>query len=78
MVAEIPALKFKFDVHALPAFGRDLTHGFAVGKSLLNRFDQVAEFFREHPKEKYDPLLVDRFMPQPSEASRIAIGAAIF
>src|SRR5713101_8661804 len=36
VVAEIPALKFKFDVHPLPSLRSDLTHGFAVWKSLLN------------------------------------------
>jgi len=33
-VTEIPALKFKFDMHALPSFGSDLPHGLAVGKPI--------------------------------------------
>ncbi len=78
VVAEIPALKFKLDAHALPSFGSYLPHGLAVGKSSLNRLDHVAEFFGEHPKEKYDALLVDWFLAQPAEAGGIAIGSAIF
>jgi len=77
VVAEIPALKFKFDMHTLPSFGSDLPHGLAVGEPRLNRLDQVAEFFGEHPKEKYDTRLVDRFMPQPAEVGGIAINSAI-
>jgi hypothetical protein len=65
VVAEIPALKFKLDAHALPSFGSYLPQGLAVREPRLNRFDQVAEFFGEHPKEKYDALLVDGFMAQP-------------
>src|SRR5260370_12363370 len=78
VVAEISALKFKLDMHTLPSFGSYLPHGLAVGKPRLNRLDHVAEFFGEHPKEKYDALLVDRFMPQPAEVGGIAIGSAIF
>ena len=78
VVTEIPALKFKFDVHALPTFRTDLPLCFAVGKPRLNRLDHEAEFFGEHAKEKYDALLVDRFMPQPAEVGGIAIGSAIF
>jgi len=78
VVAEIPALKFKFDMHALPSFRSDLPHGFAVGKSRLNRLDHVAELFGEHPKEKYDALLVDRLVAQPAELCGIAIDSAIF
>jgi hypothetical protein len=77
VVAEIPTLKFKLDMHTLPSFGSYLPHGLAVGKPRLNRLDHVAEFFGEHPKEKYDTLLVDRFMPQPAEVGGIAIGSAI-
>ena len=78
MVAEIPALKFKLDAHALPSFGSYLPHGLAVGEPRLNRLDQVAEFFGEHAEEKYDALLVDRFMAQPAEVGRIAIDRSIF
>lgn len=59
-------------LHALPSFGSDLPHGLAVGEPRLNRLDQVAQFFSEHPKEKYDALLVDRFMPQSAEVHGIA------
>src|SRR5713101_6211019 len=78
VVAEIPALKFKFDVHPLPSYGSYLPHGLAVGEPRLNRLDHVAEFFGEHPKEKHDALLVDRFLSQPAEVSGIAISSAIF
>jgi hypothetical protein len=78
VVAEIPAFKFKLDAHALPSFRSYLPHGLAVGEPGLNGLDQVAEFFGEHAKEKYDALLVDRFMPQAAEARGIAIGNAIF
>ena len=76
VVAEIPALKFKLDMHTLPSSGSYLPHGLAVGKPCLNRLDHVAEFLGEHPKKKYDALLVDGFMPQPAEAGGIAIGSA--
>lgn len=78
VVAEISALKFKLDMHTLPSFGSYLPHGLAVGKPRLNRLNQVAELFGEHPKEKYDALFVDRFMAQPEEVGRIAIDGAIF
>src|SRR5216684_9384281 len=54
VVAEIPALKFKLDTHALPSFRSNLPHGLAVGEPRLHRLDQVAEFLGEHPKKKYD------------------------
>src|SRR5713101_5534430 len=73
VVAEIPALKFKFDVHALPTFRSDLAHGFAVGKSLLSRFDRVAHIFRQHSKQQHNTLFVHRFMPEPTEVRGIAI-----
>src|SRR5260370_7039834 len=67
VVAEIPALKFKFDVHALPSLGSYLPHGLAVGKPRLNPLDHVAEFFGEHPKEKHDALLVHWLGPRAPE-----------
>src|SRR5712692_4191804 len=73
VVAEIPALKFKFDVHTLPTFRSDLTHGFAVGKSLLSRFDRVAQIFRQHSKQQHNTLFVHRFVPEPTELSRVAV-----
>lgn len=78
MVAEIPALKLKLDVHALPSFRAYLPLGLAVGELRLNRLDQVAEFFGEHAEEKYDALLVDWFISQPAEVRGIAISGAIF
>ena len=45
MVAEIAALKFKFDEHALPSLRGDLALGFAIGESRLNGFDDVAQLF---------------------------------
>ncbi len=73
MVAEIPALKFKFDVHPLPSFGSDLPHGFAVGEPSLDSFDQVAQLLGKHSKQEYDALLVDRLVAQPKEVRGIAI-----
>ena len=77
VVAEIPAFKFKFDVHALPSFGTDLALGLAVGESLLNGFDQEAQVFREHAKQQHHALFVDRFMAQRVEVCGIAVGRAI-
>ena len=77
VVAEIAALKFEFDVHALPSLGADLALGLAVWESRLNRFDDVAEFFGNQPKEKHDALFVDRFMAQATEVDGVAIGWAI-
>ncbi len=50
VIAEIPALKFKLDVHALPALRADLALGLAVRKSRLNGFDDVAQFFGNQSK----------------------------
>ena len=36
VVAEIAALKFKFEVHALPTLGRDLAFRLAIGETGLN------------------------------------------
>ena len=65
VLVEILALKFKFDVRALPAARSDQTLGFAVGESLLHRFDTVAKFAREHSKEEHDALFVHGFMQEP-------------
>ena len=34
----------------------DLPLGFAIGESGLNRFDQVAQIFRDHPKQEHNAL----------------------
>jgi len=47
VVAEIAALKFIFDVHALPALGPDLAFRLAIGETGLDRFDHVAQMFRD-------------------------------
>jgi formate dehydrogenase assembly factor FdhD len=57
VVAEIAALKFKFDMHALPTLGSNLALGLAIGESGLNRFDDVAQFFGDDSKKKDDALL---------------------
>jgi len=78
VVAEIAALEFKFDENALPTFGTDLAHGFAVGKPLLNNLDYVAQFFCQHSKEEDDALFVHRFVAQAKKICGIAIrGAAL-
>ena len=77
MLPEIPALKFKFDAHALPSIGSHLPLGLAVGKSMLRRFDDVAQILRQHPKEQHYALLVDRFMPHPAKVHGIAVCGAV-
>ncbi len=77
MVAEIPALKFKFDVHALPAFRSNLALGLAVGEPSLHSFDHVAELLGKHSKQEYHALLVDRLVAQPAEVHGVAIGGTI-
>jgi hypothetical protein len=42
VIAEIPALEFKFDAHSLPAIQTDLSLGLTVGESSLYRFHHVA------------------------------------
>ena len=74
VVAEVAALEFKFDVDALPAFGADLTLGFAVGEAGLDGFDHVAEFLGDDSEEQDDALFVDRFMAQAAEVEGVAIG----
>jgi hypothetical protein len=73
VVAEIAALKFKFDVHALPALGPDLAFRLAIGETGLNGFDHVAQMFRDHPKKEHDALFVDRFVAQGREVQRLSI-----
>ena len=74
VVAEIAALKFKFDEHALPSFGSDLAHGFAIGEAGLDGLDHVAEFVGEHAEEEDDTLLVHRLMAEAVEIDGIAMG----
>ncbi len=77
MVAEIAALKFKFDGDALPPARSDQAHGFTIGESRLHVFDQVAELFRQHTKQEDDALFVDGFMPQPLERTRVAVDGPV-
>ena len=42
VVAEVAALKFKFEVHALPTLRSDLALGFTVREAGLHGFDGVA------------------------------------
>jgi len=78
VVAEIPALKFKLDLHALPSFRTDLALCLTVREPSLHSFDHVAQLLGEHPKQEYHALLVDQFMPQPAEVQGVAIDSAIF
>lgn len=41
VVAKIPALKFKFDPHSFPPIRPDSSFRFAIGKTVLDRFDKV-------------------------------------
>ena len=77
MVAEMAALKFKFDGDALPPARSDQAHGFTIGESRLHVFDQVAELFRQHTKQEDDALFVDGFMPQPLERTRVAVDGPV-
>ena len=76
VVAEIAALKFKFEVHALPALGSDLALGFAVGKAGLHGFDDIAEFLGDHAEEKDDALFVDRLVAEAAKVHGMAVGWA--
>ncbi len=73
VIAETPALEFKFDLYALPAVGADATLGFAIGESVLDRFDDIAQFFGEHSEQQDDSLFVNWFMTQPAEIDGVAI-----
>ena len=77
VVAEIPALKFKFDTHALPPAGSDLPQCLTVRESLLDGFNDVAQFLGQHPEEEQDALFVDGFMAQPAEGDGAPIGGTI-
>ena len=46
VVAVIAALKFKFDVHPLPALRPNLAFGLAIRVTGFNGFDHVAQMFR--------------------------------
>ena len=77
VAVEILALVFKFDAHALPAVRSDLPQGFTIWKSLLNRFDHVAQFSREHAEQEHNSLFVHRFMREPREVDGIAVDHAV-
>lgn len=77
VVAEIAALKFKFEADALPAVGADLALGFAVGKAGLHGLDDVAEFLGDHAEEQDDALFVDGFVAEAAEVEGGAIDWAI-
>jgi hypothetical protein len=77
VVAEIAALKFKFEVDALPALRSDLTLGFAVREAGLHGFDGVAEFFGDQAEEQYDALFVDRLVAEAAEIHGLAVGWAV-
>ena len=78
VVTEIFALKFKFDLHPLPAARSNLPLGFAVRKALLNGFDQEAQIVREHSKQQHHALFVHRLMPELREVGGIAVSGAVF
>jgi hypothetical protein len=78
VIAEIAGFKFEFDVDALPALGSDLAFGFAIGKTGLDGFDDVAQLFGDHAEEKDDALFVDRFVTEATEVHGLAVaGAAV-
>ena len=78
VLAIIPALKLKFDVHALPAFGSDLALGLAIGESGLDGFDHVAQFLGDHAEEENDAVFVDWLVAQAAEVDGLSVDGAIF
>ena len=74
MVAEIAALKFEFEVDALPALRSDLALGFAVREAGLHGFDSVAEFFGDHAEEEHDALFVDGLVAEATKIHGLAVG----
>ena len=74
VVAEIAALKFEFEVDALPAMRSDLALGFAVREAGLHGFDGVAEFLGDHAEEQHDALFVDGLVAEATEIHGLAIG----
>src|SRR4029077_2127377 len=73
VVAEIAALKFEFEVDALPALRTDPALGFAVREARLHAFDGVADFFGDHAEEQHDALFVDRLVAEATEIHRLAV-----
>jgi hypothetical protein len=78
VVAKVPAFVLKFEKHALPSSRSDLPLGLAVRESCLNRFDRVAQLFREYAKKKYDALFINRFVAHLVEVEGIAIRGLVF
>jgi hypothetical protein len=76
VVAEIAALKFEFEMDALPAMRGDLALGFAVREAGLHGFDGVAEFFGDHAEEQDDALFVDGLVAEAAEIHGLAVGWA--
>jgi len=77
VVAEVAALKFKFEVDALPALRSDLALGFAVREAGLDGFDGVAEFPGDHAEEQHDALFVDRLMAEAAKIHGLAVDWAV-
>ena len=74
VIAEVAALKFKFDLDALPAFGADLALGFAIREAGLDGFDHITEFLGDDSEEEDDALFVDGLMAEAAEVEGVAIG----
>ena len=77
VVAEIAALKFKFEVDALPALRSDLALGFAVREGRLHGFDGVAEFLGDHAEEQHNALFVDGLVTEATEIHGLAVEGAV-
>ena len=60
---------FELDSNTLPPLALRINAAlrFAIGEAALYRFDQEAKLVTNHPKEKNDPLLVHRCMPETTE-----------
>jgi hypothetical protein len=73
VVAEIAALKFEFEVDALPTLRSDLALGFTVWEAGLHGFDGVAEFFGDQAEEQHDALFVDRLVTEAAKIHGLAV-----
>jgi hypothetical protein len=58
VLLEVPALKFKFNPHALPYPGRYLAHGNAIREARLQPMHHKPQLPRHHAKHKHHTQLI--------------------
>jgi hypothetical protein len=77
VISERPALELELNPDPLPFAWANLALGFAVRETLLDRFDEVAEFVSHHPEEEDDALFIDRLVAKTAKPQGIPVGGPV-